>query len=70
MIDERRPQEPTPVLIIRTADGHFQDAASRDLPFDVLQEMVLDGTPFEIHDADTGADVTSEVVNEVMDSLT
>ena len=70
MIDERRPQQPTPVQIIRTSDRRFQDATGHDLPFDALQEMVLDGTPFEIHDAGTGADVTAEVVNEIMDSLT
>ena len=70
MVDERRPNERAPVLIVRTRDGRFQDTdGSRELVFEVLQELVLDGTPFEIRDDDTGQDITTAVVNEIMDSL-
>jgi polyhydroxyalkanoate synthesis regulator protein len=62
--------EQTPVLITRSSDNRFYDVnGARDLSFGELQEMVMDGTPFEIRDVATQADVTADVVNDILDSL-
>jgi polyhydroxyalkanoate synthesis regulator protein len=70
MADDHGSEQRPPILITRSSDNRFYDVnGARDLSFEDLQEMVMDGTPFEIRDIATQADVTADVVNDILDSL-